>query len=263
MPGDVETLSQVLVRMLERGAREGLEAHVQTSAPAELSVLDSLHSHGMVVQSDQPSASPHWRLTSHGAGSIKYTWRLRDPRKVLDVRPSLSLTDATAWELILIAESSGWLWMPMVGSKRPLPFCGKESRKIWYTSGHTVLREYLQCLLDADRTLKLVDGIEHGATADYYRDLLDGKRPVGKKRKRHSRKPAFQDDMASPAPAQAVATPAGVERHLAGQPLHGQVGKGNGMWGRARVKEEEGGRKVSRRKGLEGTCARQCRSGGP
>ena len=186
-------LHGLLSSFISKGAVEGAKTRTaegelnwmtfDKKSDAQIKVLDVLKSAGIAKVADDGRS---WQLTEEGLQSISYAWRLGKPFPVLTVREGVALEDATSWEVLKFLDQEKWTWRKMP-SRKPEPY-KLEDAKVWYTSGHTVVRPYLLALLNSkslleDQSLGLTDGIHHGQASKYYESLLKRKR-CGTKRKR-------------------------------------------------------------------------------
>ena len=68
-----------------------------------------------------------------------------------------------------------WAWRPLPSKQPPDYAAGGE--RLWYTSGLTVQKAYLQCLLSAHTVFRGgAEGIPHGKYPSVYRMLMDGRK---------------------------------------------------------------------------------------
>ena len=143
--------------MLDIGAVVRYPVAYLTKA-AELSeTLRMLESQEMVVKTNAGAEDTPWHLTPKGISSIHIRREAASPTLVFRVRPSIASCDRTAYELQLTLGSAGFTWHEWVPLSRrrkgnvPLPITyGRESEKIWMSTGKEVSRPYLRCLVDVE-----------------------------------------------------------------------------------------------------------------
>lgn len=90
------------------------------------------------------------RFSQAGMRHMRQAWLLDAPTRVCGVREGIPLEDATVYELICHLRRAGWAWQRWTGAKT-LPrgyFLG--APKVWFTSGASPPRQYLEALLRAE-----------------------------------------------------------------------------------------------------------------
>ena len=118
---------------------------------------------------------------------------------MFDIRPDLPLGDRTVWEMMLILQNQGWEWRQMPKNRAGLVH-SPASPLIWYTSGNTAHRWYLQALLSSRELFAAGLGcIPHGKYPSANKTLLSGGRL--QQRRRATVLAAIEEDVAPAAAA--------------------------------------------------------------
>ena len=134
-----------------------------------LNTLRELCDAGYVSEHEQG-----WQLKTIALQRMSIGQRVMEPNALASVDELKPLSDCTTFELCLKLESLGWVWQ-RGDSKKTLPSYQQDALRVWYSSGVTVLREYLLCLAQSDEFFDTNPDfvVEHLQPVKYYRCLLD------------------------------------------------------------------------------------------
>ena len=163
----------LLKSMLESGALPR-SSRAYICPPDLLSSMQALESAEYVKRSSQGHV-----LTSRAIANIQF-WRELGCAVPFASSDNVSLQNMTLLQLVHQMRAEGWSWSRMpVKKQRTCSFAMGED-KTWFTSGVTVSRFYLMCLLDARRlreSHKILE-IPHGLVAEAYEKIFRGQQPA-------------------------------------------------------------------------------------
>lgn len=171
---DTADASSLLQRFFDCHAVEGNGAILKASDEIETRLLQEICFEGWVIGSEEHG----WRLAKAGLQQLRVCQSLDRPQPLCNPDPSQPLQDKTNWELLQQLLHKGWLWQKLPQKKRGIlePYA-LGGHRFWYTSGDTVRKEYLLCLLQSDSLLEVEDRevvrvIHHAMPVAYYQKIL-------------------------------------------------------------------------------------------
>ncbi len=174
---DTAEASSLLQRFFDCHAVEGNGngAILNASDEIETRLLQELCFEGWVIGSEEHG----WRLAKAGLQQLRVCQSLDRPQPLCNSDPSQPLQDKTNWELLQQLLHKGWCWQKLPPKKRgDLEPYALGAHRFWYTSGDTVRKEYLLCLLQSDELLHVegdreaVRVIHHAMPVAYYQKIL-------------------------------------------------------------------------------------------
>lgn len=154
------SMAALLKQFVEAEAFEG-KGHFLQANVLSRRALQELSHEGWALESEEG-----WQLTKAAASKLCVAQRVGDPKPPFGPdSEGAPLHDQSTWQLC----------MRLAPKSLPSPFA-KGAPRIWYTSGVTVKKEYVLCLLQTDRILDLESDclIHHGKALEYYKHLLAG-----------------------------------------------------------------------------------------
>ena len=138
-----------------------------------LSVVPALAVRGFIEENEDG-----WFLTRSAVEGMTFKHALCNPRTL----PMLALQpveDLSLCELMVRSFVAGWKWrkLPLKQEARAKLGYQAGGELVWYTAGVTACKEYLLCLLSADRLRAehSLEWIPHFAAPEVFQHLLDGK----------------------------------------------------------------------------------------
>lgn len=168
---DASTIAECVTNLVQSEALPGTDSYVDLPTSNE---LQELLSQGFILCEE---TSGRYQLTHSGVNSL-LTFRLHAPPTQVS---AFMLTDSepTVHMMLQDLEDQGWRWeiLPSPKKRKREHECYTiGGDKIWRTSGLSVHKPYLQCLLDAERLQSQfgIQSIPHGCVQDVYVGLLKG-----------------------------------------------------------------------------------------
>lgn len=170
--------------------------HGLADAPRQSACLEALAARGFVRCISADTGKSSWVMTEQGLKATRLIRRLHKPVRLLSVRPGVELRDATAWELVSMLQSQGWVCSVlgvrrraarvrrpgMVEAPTPCDFVAGQEKRWWIHHRQTAFQpSYLRALLSAESIGK---PIAHLRSQAYYEDLLAGREPARRGAKR-------------------------------------------------------------------------------
>ena len=166
-------LSDIVKELLEAGAYEqadGTGGHLAVdAADARAALLSAMAEAGFVQHVGATAGESRWALTRQGVMSVQPCVDLADPLPVCRIRDGVPVADRTHFELMLQLRHGGWVWRRLPRAIRDRAnlwyVCDDPAAdaKVYYTSGVSVERSYLLCLLQAGELKALgIPKIPHG-----------------------------------------------------------------------------------------------------
>ena len=162
----------ILERFFDRQAIEGKVSVLKEADEVERRILSDMMAEGWVCRVGDDG----WRLSLSGVKQLRVSQLVDSPKSICDIPPELALEDMTSWQLLKKLQDLGWSWQKLHKHSEPYTLGGP---LIWYTSGITVRREYLLCLMQAPDILQPpcpeapAPLLHHGLTVPYYQKMLD------------------------------------------------------------------------------------------
>ena len=176
MGGDV---SKLLSHMIQHGALPKASQSFVPS-PAHIPSMQTLVSYRFA----QEMSDGGYLLTASAIQRMEFLRSLESPLCLCKVGIG-ALADLSDLQLFVQMRSKGWEWslMPVKQQKERVYKIGEE--QTWYTSGVTVSRFYMMCLLDADRLANAhgIQEIPHGMPGEAYEMVFAGTVPKDALRK--------------------------------------------------------------------------------
>lgn len=157
-------------QFLELQAFEGKPHFVQENLLSRPMLQELLHE-GWAVASDNG-----WQLTAAALRQVCVAQRVGEPKQLFTpASGEVPLADQTIWQLCVTLNNLGWQWKPF-SRKSPIEGYMQGKPRVWTTAGVTVKKEYVLCLLSADKLFEQQADcvIHHEKPVAYYRHLLQG-----------------------------------------------------------------------------------------
>lgn len=174
---DAALTSRLLQHLTENFAFKSRSAAIRSRGAVVpgplLSVVSALEARGFLEQNDAG-----WFLTRSAVEAMTFKHALCNPQ-TLQMLALQHIESLSLCELMVRAFVAGWKWKKLPSKQEARAKLGYKAggELAWYTAGVTVCKEYLLCLLSADR-LKAEFGLEwipHSAAPDVFQHLLEGK----------------------------------------------------------------------------------------
>lgn len=147
-----ELVQRVVTDMVGHSAFETSRAY--SPPEAQRGLMDLLSGVGLV----QSVGDATYCLTQIGLRSLQQAWTLCVPQRVCERRPELAIEDCTCYELICRLSDAGWRWQLWKGRRWCVGYVPGDA-KIWFTTGNSPPRAYLQVLLRAEETTRVSAGM--------------------------------------------------------------------------------------------------------
>ena len=150
---DPKRVREIVTHMVRLGALPGSKTYY--AAPEDIApIMDALTQRGSVRRDaeDGHDVAPSFQLTAVGVAALRHVVALTNPVSICSIRPGLPVEDYSKMELILKLEDEGWTWAKLpkrIPNRLALTYTPGQER-VWYSASATVVKEYLQALVQAD-----------------------------------------------------------------------------------------------------------------
>ena len=174
---NLQPVSQLLTFLTDLSCFASTNAAVKSKSArisTDLShIVPLLADQGYIEENDSG-----WFITKEGVASMSFLHMLSNP-KALPAIVDKPLGDLSLCELLVKARQTGWVWKKFPTNKKAradLRYKLGEPR-VWYSTGVTVHRHYLLCLLGAQKLFSdyAIEWIPHSAPQQVFEFLWEGK----------------------------------------------------------------------------------------